>query len=290
MIQIATGVERPIYTFYYKTLDRSGKAALRPFTIYRSYITGLPEGLDGLLLFSDLQGVDPAPEKPGLIKSITDRLTGKTDRMPPSLTKLLITNLQFLETIQEVPPRKSTGVLNCGDLHVDKTLRKRGGIGDVTDRWLQFTDQYKWVAGVMGNHDLVDMEILSRRDNCFFLDKEIRDFDGLTIGGISGVTGNPDKPNRRPIDKFLDAFKSMAKQAPDILVMHEGPHHPQSGGLGQPALDPLLKTTSIPLIAFGHVAWEGMGHHPYTGGHLLNVDSKAVVLQAVDELPTREQA
>ncbi len=107
--------------------------------------------------------------------------------------------LQLLTEIEFNIDSKKVGVILAGDLYADP--EKRGGYGDVRQVYINFRDCFRWVTGVMGNHDKLGItkmdELKFRKEsNIFLLHEEIRKIDDLNVGGMSGIIGNDRKPNR----------------------------------------------------------------------------------------------
>ena len=109
----------------------------------------LPRGLDALIVTSDLQGtIEVGGELHLMGLHIPDRLIE------------LITRREMKIAADR------TGVILCGDLYAHK--KKRGGYGDVTGVWRSFNKNFAWVAGVLGNHDLLG----SNENKRVFLNEE----------------------------------------------------------------------------------------------------------------------
>ena len=69
------------------------------------------------------------------------------------LGEQLADELVRLAVAGAVPDPARTGVLLAGDLYTVPPLERRGGAGDTTPVWQAFADRFRWVAGVVGNHD-----------------------------------------------------------------------------------------------------------------------------------------
>lgn len=69
----------------------------------------------------------------------------------------------------------------------------------------------------------------------------------------------------------------------DILVCHEGPSGPGSGGaqLGHPGVRALVERHRVPLTLCGHVHWDQAVARTERGA-ILNVDARVVVLVAAE--------
>ncbi len=175
--------------------------------IYRVKTSGIPMELDALIISSDLQGVVINDEKQVL------------------LGEYLANHLKEIMLMEELNPRK-TGVLLCGDLYAD--LKERGGLGDVREVWYRFREEFKWVAGISGNHDSFGNEKdyikFINTEGIYFFTKGTRSIDGIKIAGISGIIGNPLKINRVPEDLYIDMLQSVIHENPDILLLHDSPN------------------------------------------------------------------
>lgn len=94
-----------------------------------------------------------------------------------------------------------TGVLLAGDLFSSDTADVRGASGDVRAVWSAFAARFRWVAGVAGNHDTFgtprEQERLLRQPNAHLLDGEVRELDGLRVGGVGLISGASEKHGRR---------------------------------------------------------------------------------------------
>lgn len=206
-------------------------------------------GLQALLLASDLQGHERG--------------------MPPSQPPRLISHLIIEELLQlaadgRIPAADSIGVVLAGDLFAhDPERRKRGGTGDVQEIWRRFAENFRWVAGVAGNHDLFQgaarfPDEFAGEEKVHALDGDLVTVDGLTIGGISGVEGDPAKPWRYGAADFSRKWSNVLAGRPDAVVLHQGPGFPGVPGLGGDSrINELLQAAPHPpsLVVCGHRAW-----------------------------------
>ena len=132
--------------------------------------------------------------------------------------------------------------LLAGDFYTVPALDKRGGTGDVTDVWRALGECFAWVAG---NHDLFGDRNIWRHSfvpPLYYLDGETIEVDGIKIGGICGIIGNPSRPQRRTEDDDLRTLEELLSQLLDVLLMHEGP---DGRGFGQRG-DPRIRTCCQP--------------------------------------------
>jgi hypothetical protein len=113
------------------------------------------------------------------------------------------------------------------------------------------------------------------------LDSGIIDVDGLRIGGVGGVAGNPRMPNRRPLVAFLEAVESVLSESPDLLVLHQGPT--LQTGHARKGLEDLRsifrQCDRELLVIFGHERWKTPLEQLTSSVQLLNVHERAIVLQ-----------
>lgn len=222
--------------------------------LLRGRIERLPAGLEALLLLSDIQAMD-------------------LDAAPPRLAgEAMAERVAELAGAGELPAAERTGVLLAGDLWSDPACAKRGGLGDVTAVWTAFAREFRWVAGVLGNHDRVAGRLPA---NAFLLDGELLHLDGLAIGGVAGIAGNPRKPNRRAAEEQSDRILELLLAGPDLLVLHEPPE--VDGRRGSPDVRAALDADGgSTLVVCGHCHWsEPLVELPR---QVLNVDGRMVLL------------
>lgn len=242
----------------YRNAARGGGTETARLPIVVAQTRGLPEPLDALIATSDLQGIVPDPRT----------------RASTLLGCAVAEALEELAFDGALPPAARTGVLLAGDLYSVPGADKRGGHGDVAAVWHAFAERFAWVAGVAGNHD--DVSTVAIGDRVHVLDTDRALLDGLRIGGVGLVSGNPDKRGRRAEDDQLARLELVADSGVDILICHEGP----DGGPGQPghpSIRAVLEQTAVPLTLCGHVHWDA----PLARcgqGQVLNVDARVVVL------------
>lgn len=136
MIRITAVDSTPLYTIPYEYPKQGGGVASASFPIVRAHATGIPSGLEALLVMSDLQGREPEGSKRGGKR----RLLGE----------LVAEEFQVLAEFGEVPSTDTIGVLLAGDLYVAEDLGKRGGKGDVRDVWRCFQDRFRGLLERLG--------------------------------------------------------------------------------------------------------------------------------------------
>jgi hypothetical protein len=241
-------------------------------------VEGLPEELDALVLTSDLQGVAPSWRNGGanalLGVEVAEVLRGLTETPPPGRGVL--------------PYPERTGVILAGDLYSAPGGDVRGATGDVREVWYAFAESFRWVAGVLGNHDqfgtLRERRSLEAHAAVRLLEGSVTQVDGLCLGGVGEIVGDPRKAGRKSADDFTAALELVLEVQPDILVLHEGP----PGGADQPGNSDIAATLRARLdssrtpwsgvVVCGHSHWEEPLAELRGGVQVLNVDARVVVL------------
>lgn len=214
--------------------------------------------LDALIVCSDLQGIVPGPQ-------------GRSELLGVQVAAVL----EELAFDGAIPPAARTGVILAGDLYSVPAANKRGGYGDVSDVWVAFVERFAWVAGVAGNHDDVSA-VAKLGARVHLLDGDFVELDGLRIGGVGGIIGNPRKPGRRSEADQLRAIDSALDNDLDILVLHEGPRG-DAKQVGNDAIRATIEAAGIGLTICGHEHWRiPLAEHDH--GQILNVDARVVVL------------
>lgn len=213
-------------------------------------VAGLPDALDALLIASDLQALERPDRASG-----PQRLVGEA----------------VAEQLAGFAPAR-TGVLLAGDLFTVADLGKRGGLGDVRSVWSAFEERFAWVAGVRGNHDELAF-------HPGLLDGTSIERSGLTIGGVSGIVGNPRKPNRRTEAEFIERIELLLAEPLDVLVLHEGPE--TANGEGNASVRELLLAHERELLVVcGHSHWARPLADLSEHVQVLNADARALLLLA----------
>jgi Icc-related predicted phosphoesterase len=250
-----------IREMHYLNASSRGSTDVERLPIVRGALAApLADQLDALIVCSDLQGRVPGP-------------LGSSELLGVQAAAVL----EELAFDAVIPPAARTGVILAGDLYSVPAANKRGGYGDVTAVWAAFARAFAWVAGVAGNHD--DVSGVARLgDKVHLLDGEIATPDGLRIGGVGGIIGNPRKPGRRSEDQQLAAIDRVIGQGLDVLVLHEGPRGGERQS-GNDAIRAVIEASQVGLTICGHDHW----HSPlasHVHGQILNVDARVVVLIA----------
>ncbi len=244
----------------------------RPIAVERYRVEGLPEGLDALLVSSDLQGMDRAD-----VPVSQRRQVGH----------VVAEHLEMLCQQDILPTQERCGVVLAGDLYAVPSLDKRGGLGDVLDVWRTFRSAFAWAVGVGGNHDSFDGECdvaaLDLLGGCHGLDGSTVELDGLRFGGVSGVIGSSGKPWRRREKEFVRMLDEVLDERPDIVVLHQGPQAPEKPATsGHVAVTERVlrhEAASSALVICGHVHWPAPLERLPNGCTVLNVDHRVVILQ-----------
>lgn len=257
----------PVHRIRYLNAGRRGKTVSTVLPVLRGQAQGLPEGLAALVLTSDLQGVASSWRRRG-----AHRLLGI----------ILADELRSLAEQGVLPDPDRTGVVLAGDLYSAPAGNVRGASGDVRQVWMEFAKAYRWVVGVQGNHDRFGAEHeraeLQEAEGLHLLDGDVVELDGLAVGGVGEIIGDPNKPGRKSEGEFLAALELVVETAPRLLVLHEGP----AGGEQQWGSE-LVRTRVQPLdglVVCGHSHWDEPLFEPATGPQVLNVDARVVVLTA----------
>jgi len=266
-LQIAGIDDELIREVHYLTASsRGGGTDVEQLPIARGTLAApLDAALDALIVCSDLQGVVPGPG-------------GRSELLGVQVAGVL----EQLARDGAIPPAARTGVILAGDLYSVPAATRHGGYGDVAKVWGEFAGRFAWVAGVAGNHDDVS-GVAKLGPRAHLLDGEIAETDGLRIGGVGGIIGNPRKPGRRSEADQLRAIEYTIGRDLDILVLHEGPR----GGDQQPGNDTIraaIEAGAVGLTICGHEHWRApLAVHPH--GQILNVDARVVVLVAPSPSP-----
>ncbi|MDQ3370060.1 MAG: hypothetical protein M3680_31980 [Myxococcota bacterium] len=214
--------------------------------------------LDAIIACSDLQGVVRAGDG-------TTQLLGIA--VAAAVQQLAVDGI--------LPPGARTGVVLAGDLYSAPDASRRGGHGDVSAVWRAFAEHHAWVAGVAGNHD--DVSKLGGLERVHLLDGDVLELGGVRIGGVGLISGSRAKPGRRTEADQLARIARVIDQAPDLLVLHEGPHGKSPHQRGHAGIHGLVEAGEIGLTVCGHDHWR-IPLSAHAAGQILNVDARVVVL------------
>lgn len=252
----------PIAVLDYLNAGPGGRREVRGLPITRARLAGLPEALDALIFTADLQGRELVPGKGRHVHE-----------GPRLLGEVVAGRVAQMGEAGLIPPPERTGVILAGDLWAEPGSEKRGGLGDVTPVWHAFARYFRWVVGVLGNHDRVPG---SPGAGCHLLDGKAVSLDGLRVGGVGGIVGSPSKPNRRAPDDFTALMSRALVQSPALMVLHCGPDT-EDGQRGDPHVRQALEAYAPPLVVFGHCHWKAPLAELETGAQLCNVDGRLIV-------------
>ncbi|MEC0210312.1 metallophosphoesterase family protein [Paenibacillus ehimensis] len=261
MLRIESLGADPVERFAYRTATGSGGIAEVQLPVYVGQMTSLPSSVDALIVTSDLQG---------MMRTADGKDVMLGERLPDDLSVLI-----GIEWPDIAPDR--VGVLLCGDLYGDL---RRGGSGDPTGVWLAFGETFRWVVGVAGNHDLMadaEKRELSRRNICLIDRPGIAEFGGAAWGGLGGVIGRPDKPNRMAEADYLQALRKLLHKQPHALLLHQSPDVPERGCAGSPEIRAVLESGPEALVFCGHSHWNDPLACLPGGTQVLNVDAKVCI-------------
>ncbi len=261
---------------------RSGGGASeeRVLAITRARISDLPDSLDGLVLTADLQGRELLPP--------TNRRRQAGAWRPREGRRLLgevaANYLRRLCDGGDLPPANRLGVVLAGDFWAELGCTRRGGLGKVGPVWSAFGGTSRWVAGVLGNHDQYEHQRRSSdeaqepsADRVALLDGDIVAMDGLRLGGVGGIIGDPFKPCRKSEKRFVELLEGVLGHQPDMVILHEPPEVPEGGCRGKSVVRDCLLRNQRTLLVCGHCHWPTPLQTLPNGTQVCNVDSRLIV-------------
>jgi len=164
--------------------------------------------------------------------------------------------------------------LLCGDFYDYPDCHKRGGTGDVTTVLNAFAPLSPTTFAVLGNHDLISPESLDPRIT--LLDGGPQAHGPLRIGGVSGITGNPERNQRKSEADFLRAIATATTPYADILLLHQGPQGPSEEYRGWDGVNESLAQQTDTLVVFGHCYWP-KPIYSEAENTFCNVDSRVLI-------------
>jgi hypothetical protein len=236
-------------TYRYLCPGPRGEVRQRPLEFLELSVEGLPNSLEGLVLTADLQGRELAPPR---------RLFGE----------------ELADTLEVARP-EAVGAILAGDFYSNEAADKLGVTGEVGPVWRAFGQRFRWVAGVLGNHDRLAEPA---EQNARLLDGQVVELDGLRIAGISGIIGKAGRRGRRGLQAYLDLVDQLLAQRPDLLVLHEAPAQPPDLR-GREELSLHLAQGLELLVVCGHCHWSRPWAQLGASVQVLNVDARAVLLR-----------
>lgn len=262
MLRITEIAPDPFFTLPHRTSGPSGAPLRNHLPFHLAYASGLPRHVKSIVLTSDLQGREDGGRNRLLGVPVAEALMALSEK-----------------GVIPVPD----AIFVCGDLYDYPDCRKRGGTGPVDDVFKAFSAITTEVVGVLGNHDQME-SIGATPGNTFLLDGDVVTvLKDLRVGGVSGIVGNPHRNQRRTADDFVVALESVTDQAPDILLLHQGPTNPERADRrGDPDVALSLITGFQGLTVFGHTRWDWPWLIPLGDGQALNVDGRVVVVLPED--------
>ncbi|NTX37757.1 metallophosphoesterase [Myxococcus sp. CA051A] len=267
-MRILTLDEVPCYSLPYQAAAPRGGCETVLFPLLRGTVDALPDEVAALLVLSDLQGVAPHALQDGAVAL---------------LGEVLADELAILGELGTLPQPGTVGVVLAGDLYSEANANVRGASGDVRAVWQAFAEHFRWVVGVAGNHDTFggarEQVRFQQRPGIHLLDGEVVDLEGLRVGGVGGIIGNPDKAGRRGETDFLRQLDATLRETPDVLVLHQGPDVEGTRLRGSPVIRESVQRRANLLVVCGHAHWETPLATLPGGTQVLNVDSRAVLLE-----------
>ncbi len=257
---------RPLTSIRYTNAGKRGGIEHCHLPVFRARVDSLPQGLNGILASSDLQGVAPDPKHDGELRLLGEVL------------------IRHLDNEELLPEKSRLGAILAGDLYSSPEGDVRGATGDVRSIWASIADRAAWVAGVAGNHDtfgsLEETASFRSLPGIHLLDTDVVELNGITIAGVGGVVGDPAKHSRQWPEDYITALELLLESQPDIVVLHQSPMGPD-GQRGNPELrDALMRFFAggreAPLFITGHDKWAEphalLGHV-----QVVNVNSRGVL-------------
>ena len=195
------------------------------------------------------------------------------------LGEVLADEIETLMDIGDLPELDLC--LLCGDFYDYPDLRKLGGTGDVAPAINALSYVAERTFFVLGNHDEVNVSELE--PEITVLDGDAVNTDTFSVGGVSGIVGNPRRHNRKTEQEFIDAVDLCCAWDVDLMLMHQGPVGDRKDTRGMVEINQVLRKYSDMLVLFGHCHWP---EDPFCkeGSNLYcNVDARALVFIPEDE-------
>ena len=221
--------------------------------VLKAELAGLDSERGAVVLASDLQG----------------RELGSRNRL---LGEALADHLQWLQ--QQGFISRIRLIVIAGDLYDYPDLRKRGGTGYVDSVWRALAGVAP-VVGVMGNHDML-ADLDGVRHSLRLLDGDVAEVDGLRVGGVSGIVGNPKRNQRQFPEEFNHKLTEVIQRKPELIVLHQGPNDPAGQRRGEPSIRQRLESFAG-LTVFGHYRCDNNEPFELGVGQALNVQGRVVI-------------
>ena len=258
----------PFVTVAYLSACRRGGTESLMLPLLRASASGLPDNVDGVVVTSDLQGIAPTYRSGGAGELLGLALAEALDELAND----------------SLPAWNRLGVVLAGDLYSAPGADQRGASGDVEDVWHAFADRAAWVVGVAGNHDTFGSKGTQRRlegrENVHLLDGATAQRGGVRFGGVGGIISAPKRLHRggrRSGEDFHGLLSGVLDEAPDVVIVHEGPAGESRKQPGRDSIGAAMSRAGTALTICGHTHWpSALANLPY--GQVLNVDSRVVIL------------
>jgi 3',5'-cyclic-AMP phosphodiesterase len=245
--------------------DNQGNKVIKEVNlpIFLGEISGLSKDISALIVTSDLQGVVKDGD--------TEHLLG--EKLPEFLATFIDIELPLID-------KNKIGVVLCGDLYAN--LNRRGGLGDVKNVWRTFKQHFKWVVGVAGNHDdfgsLNEFTAFKKEQHIHYLHKETKEIDSIKFGGISGIIGRTDKPQRVEHKDYVATLEKLLMQQPDALLLHQSPYISTNKNEKSDIIGQIIEHSPRNLIFCGHSHWKNPLVTLENDTQILNLDGRVVIL------------
>ena len=260
----------PIHEVSYRFAGQLGRLETASLQVTRATVESLPDGLDAIVLTSDLQGREwPC----------------KSGRAARLLGEVVAEELALLAELGTLPPADRVGILLAGDFYAKPDLGAgRGGSGDVRVVWEAFRSRFRWVCGVAGNHDRFgtgppDLAAFASFAGVNYLDGGVATLDGLRVAGVGGIVGKASRDFRRTEDDYRATLNRLLLLRPGIAIVHGGPDIPGVDLRGSELVRACFLGASPTLVVCGHCHWDAPFHALANGTQVCNVDARVVVLR-----------
>jgi hypothetical protein len=209
-MQISDWSPEPIHEIRYRYARSGSGTSVGALAVTSAKCNDVPTWVEGIILTADLQGRELLPPKKKV--KTRHRLIGKEG--PRLLGEVVAQELAGLSAQGLIPPSRRIGVVLGGDFWAEPGSEKRGGAGDVSPVWKAFRNNFRWVVGVLGNHDQLNpLPGRDRRpgesDRWSLLDGGVVTVDGMRIGGVSGIIGSSSKLHRKEREDYIAALNKV---------------------------------------------------------------------------------
>ena len=258
----------PLHTIQQRVAAGGGKSEAKSLQVHRGVIRGLPDGVEALVVASDLQGIAMLQSREAT------RLVGE----------VLSEELSLLAERDTIPPLSKVGVILAGNLYSAPNADELGVSGDVRPVWNAFAGRHRWVAGVAGLHDTFG-DVREERDRFAaqgrvnLLDGDCVVLDGVRVGGVGYMIGDASKPGRREEKEYLRALRRVLDQKPALVVLHQGPDAKRGELRGHASIRQAFDRSGEMLVVCGHVYWREPMTDIRGGAQVLNVNGRVVLLE-----------